>query len=103
MGRTIKNLETVIRDLNGSPLGGEEAPITVGSVISNSIARGQSAEPARAMKVALSIYEATDSVALEDADFALAKKAVEADQVLNNMAKAAALETFEDAEVDADA
>lgn len=95
MSRTIKNLDTILHDLDGRPLGGTDSPITVGSVISNSIARGQSEEPARAMKVALSIYEATDSIDLEDADFALARDAVKADQVLNNMAKAAALTIFE--------
>ncbi|KKL81892.1 hypothetical protein LCGC14_1990230 [marine sediment metagenome] len=103
MSRTIKNLDTIICDLAGDPLRGTDGPIAVRSVISNSIARGHSDEPARAMKVALSIYEAKKTVTLEDSDFKLAKGAVEADQVLNNMAKAAAFAALEAAEVGADA
>jgi hypothetical protein len=69
----------------------EGEKITVGSIIANSLARGSSNDPVRAMEVALKIHRAKGDIELEDADFALAERAVKEDTTINNMAKAAAL------------
>lgn len=98
MSRTLKNLGAEVLTLSGVPLRTEEGPASVGSIIGNCIAGGLSQEPARAMKVALQIYGAKTEVTLEDADFNLARQVIQTDQNLNNLAKAAALSVFEEAE-----
>ena len=85
LSEPILNLDgEVLREINGKE-------ITVGSIIANSLARGSSEEPVRAMDIAIKIHNANGDIKLEDADFALAERAVKEDRLINNMAKAAAL------------
>lgn len=65
-------------------------PETVGRMMANVLARGQSNDPVKAMMIAMQIY-GTKAVELEDADFALVKEAVDGDKLLTNLGKAALL------------
>jgi len=95
--KTLTGLEEVATGLDGQPLvdpGGKS--VVAKSLIANALARGQGNEPARAMSVAMQIYHCTNELQLDDADAELARQAVLADQVLTNLAKAAALKVFGD-------
>jgi len=99
MSQILNGLSNLLLGLDGEPLrDANEQTIALKAVIANTLARGQSPEPARAMAVALQIYNADSSVKLEDADFAMAREAVEKDELLHNMAKAAALTLFTERE-----
>lgn len=89
--RKLTGLGKPILNLDGQPLMAENGPITVGLIIANSLARGSSEEPVRAMAIALKVHNAKGDIELEDADFAMAEQAVKEDRAINNMAKAAAL------------
>ena len=89
--KTLIGLSKPVLNLDGESLREGIKEITVGSIIANSLARGSSAEPVRAMDVALKIHNAEGDIELEDADFALIEQAVQEDRLINNMAKAAAL------------
>ena len=65
-------------------------PETVGRMLANVLARGQSADPVKAMMIAMQIHGAK-SVDLEEADFALVKETVDKDQMLTNLGKAVLL------------
>jgi len=65
-------------------------PETVGRMMANVLARAQSADPVKAMMIAMQIHGAK-AVEIEDADFALVQEAVEKDQLLTNLGKAALL------------
>ena len=65
-------------------------PETAGRMMANVLARGQSNDPIKAMMVAMQIHGAK-AVELEDADFALVQEAVDKDQLLTNLGKAALL------------
>ena len=54
------------------------------------LARAQSADPVKAMMLAMEIH-GTKSVDLEEADFALVQEAVDQDKLLTNLGKAALL------------
>lgn len=92
--KTLAGLDKPILNLDGQPLGDGNNPITVGMIIANSLARGSSDDPVRAMAVALKVHNAKGDIDLEDADFVVAEKAVKEDRTINNMAKAAALGTL---------
>ena len=96
MSKTLTGLSKIVMSLEGKALTqvDQVTPITCGSIIGNSLAKGQSDDPVRAMAIALKIYSAKDKLDLEDADFRLALKAVKDDNILNNMAKAAALDVL---------
>jgi len=79
-------------NFDGQPMTDGKGPVTIGSLIANALATGQSqGQEVRVMDLALRIFKAKDSLELEDIDFALVRETVVANQVLNNMAKAAAL------------
>ena len=65
-------------------------PETVGRMLANVLARGQSSDAVKAMMIAMEIH-GQKSVDLEDADFALVQEAVDKDQMLTNLGKAALL------------
>lgn len=93
MSKTLFGLDKAITGLDGRPLVEPDgAPVIPRTLLANALARGQShGQEARAMDVALRVYNAKDSIELEDADYVLLKQAVEQDQILNNLAKTAAL------------
>lgn len=94
--KTVAGLNGQLHDIAGNPVAEADGrPTTIKMLLANVIARGQSNEPIRAVELALRIYHAEDgSVELEDADFNLAKRAVEADQLTTDLAKAAILKTL---------
>lgn len=98
--KTLAGLAKALRGLDGEPLMDEnERIIALGPILANSLARGQADEPARAMNLALKIFNhAEDMIELEDSDYDMVKEAVARDQLLNNMSKAACLELFGHAE-----
>ena len=90
--KKLVGLSKSVLNLDGKPLVEVDGSVvTVGSILANSLARGNSQEPARAMAIALKIYKAEGDLEIEDADFALVESTLVADQLINNMAKAATL------------
>lgn len=101
--KTLKNLNAPVLGLDRQPLvepGG--SPLAVKNLLANALARGQSDEPARAMSIALRIYEADGTTELEDADYELLRSTLQKDPFLNNMAKVAALTALGEPEADAE-
>ena len=98
--RKLNSLTNAVTGLDGQPIvnqvgvNPDGAPIlvpeTVGRMMANVLARGQSADSVKAMMIAMQIHGST-SVELEDADFALVQEAVAKDQMLTNLGKAALL------------
>ena len=84
--KKLNSLTNPLTGLDGQPIGEE----TVGKMMANVLARAQSADSVRAMMIAMEIHGAK-SVDLEDADFALVQEAVDKDQMLTNLGKAALL------------
>ena len=84
--KKLNSLTNPLTGLDGQPIGEE----TVGKMLANVLARAQSADSVRAMMIAMEIHGAK-SVDLEDADFALVQEAVDKDQMLTNLGKAALL------------
>ena len=84
--KKLNSLTNPLTGLDGQPIGEE----TVGKMMANVLARAQSADSVRAMMIAMEI-EGAKSVDLEDADFALVQEAVDKDQMLTNLGKAALL------------
>lgn len=74
----------------------ERRPVTIGRLIANVLAGGQSAEPARAMSIAMRLYACPGDIELEDADYALVLEAIQSAQ-LANISKAAALAVLDGA------
>ena len=90
--KTIIGLDKPISGLDGKPLTDLDGKQTkVKEVIANSIARGASQNPMKAMEVAQKVYQSNNKLDLDDADVNLAKEAVEKDQIYNDMAKSGAL------------
>ena len=89
--RKLTGLSEEVCGLDGTALIENGRVITVGFLIANALARGASAEPIRAMDIALRVYNADGVLELEDADFALAREAVEKDTLMSNLAKAPTL------------
>lgn len=100
--KTLKGLDQPVLNLDGStavePRDGkaEPVPVLIRSLIANAVARGQSADPVGAMKIALDIHTAKAELKLENADFDIVKASVIADQGLTNLGKAAALSVLDD-------
>ena len=86
--KPIEGLDGELIIVGGTP----EKPVheTVGRMMSSVLARAQSDDPVKAMMIAMEIHGA-ESVDLEDANFALVKEAVDKDQMLTNLGKAALL------------
>jgi len=84
-GQPIVNQVGILPD--GKPI---LVPETVGPMMANVLARGQSADAVRAMMIAMQIH-GQKAVDLEDADYALVRETVEKDQMLTNLGKAALL------------
>ena len=84
--KKLNSLTNPLTGLDGQPIGEE----TVGKMMANVLARAQSADSVRAMMIAMEIHGAK-SVDLEGADFALVQEAVDKDQMLTNLGKAALL------------
>jgi len=84
--KKLNSLTNPLTGLDGQPIGEE----TVGKMMANVLARAQSADSVRAMMIAMEIH-GQKSVDLEDADFALVQEAVDKDQMLTNLGKAALL------------
>jgi len=98
--KKLNSLTNAVTDLDGTPLGNQVGvkpdgtPIiieeTIGKMLAKVLARGQSADPVKAMMLAMEIH-GTKSVDLEEADFALVQEAVDQDKLLTNLGKAALL------------
>lgn len=89
--KTLEKLGTPIHSLGGQVVVDEGGSIiTVGHIIGNALAGGQSPEPARMMKLALQFYDCPESLEIEGADFTLVLKTVQ-ESTLANISKAAAL------------
>ena len=96
--KKLNSLTNPILDLDGLPtmkqLGTnpDGSPIlvveTIGRTLANVLARGRSADPVKAMMIAMQIYGAK-SVELEDTDFALVKDVFDKDPLLSNLGSAA--------------
>lgn len=103
--RKLEKLGVPIMGLDGRPaLDGDErtplaerGPIPIGRFIANVLAGVQSAEPARAMSIAMRLYNCPGELKLEDADYTLVLKAIQ-DASLANISKAAALAVLEGTE-----
>lgn len=96
--KKLAGLAANVLGLDGVPIivgGTPEKPVyeTVGRMIANVLARGQSDDPVRAMMVALEIHS-SKAVDLEDADFELVTESVNKDQLLTNLGKAACLKAL---------
>jgi len=85
--KKLNSLTNPILGLDGLPISDEVGIQTVGRMMANVVARGQSTDSVRAMMLAMRIHS-EKSVDLEDADFDLVKEAVEKDQMLTNLGKA---------------
>lgn len=96
MSKILSNLSKPITGLDGKTIVEVDGRTTVsaGKLIANALAGGQSSEPARAMDVALKIYNASNEITLEEADFAMVKDAIDKNQGFSNLAKAAVLEVL---------
>ena len=95
----LKGLNKPILGLDGQTLkepGGK--PITPGALLGNSLARGKSSEPARAVALAIKIYEAGNTLELDHNDLNLVKRGVTDDNMLNNLALNAINKVFDEAE-----
>ena len=105
MAKRLTGLSAPALGLDGTPL--RNAPsepegigevILIKSVLANAVARGQSADPVRAMEVARKVYSADSQVVLDDQDIELLRCSLRGDRVLNDMAKAAGLIVLDGAE-----
>lgn len=99
--KKLAGLNARITGLDGeaAPTGGTpEEPTyeTVGRMLANVLARGQSEDAVKAMMLAMEIYGAK-TLELEDADFNLVQAAVDSDTALTNLGKAALLNVLNDA------
>lgn len=98
--KKLNNLTNSITGLDGQPIVNQVGinpdgtpilvPETVGRMMANVLARAQSNDSVKAMMIAMQIHGAK-AVELEDADFALVQEAVDKDQLLTNLGKAALL------------
>ena len=97
--KTLTGLSKPALALDGQPLIDQDGkPSLIKGIIANCIARGQSKDPMRARDVALKFYHSNNKLEMDDADVELARAAVQDDQVLNNMGKAAAITVLDEAE-----
>jgi hypothetical protein len=95
LSKKLKGLSAALTGVNGKVLlDSNDEPETVKALIANSLARGKSPDPVRAMMVAMSIYSAGDEIDVEDADLALIEKAVKEDTLLTNLGKAAIIKVL---------
>jgi len=94
--KKLNSLTNPITGLDGAPIMDEIGVQTVGRMLANVLARGQSADPVKAMMVAMQIHS-QKSVDLEEAEFAFVKEAVEKDVMLTNLGKAAMLTALDGA------
>jgi len=92
--KKLNSLTNPLTGLDGQPIGEE----TVGKMMANVLARAQSADSVRAMMIAMEIHgqksvdlEDADFALVQEADFALVQEAVDKDQMLTNLGKAALL------------
>jgi hypothetical protein len=93
MAKVLSGLNKPLLDLDKKPfVDPTNNKLLIKSIIANCLAKSSSEDPVRAMKIALDIHNSNDTLTLEDADFELIKKALLEDKLLNNIAKAAALE-----------
>ena len=105
--KKIAGLDDLLCGLDGKPaLDGDERtplnerrPVTIGHLIANVLAGSQSAEPARAMSIAMRLYAGPGDLELEDADYTLVHEAIKS-APLANISKAAALAVLDGAESD---
>lgn len=95
--KRVAGLNETLCNLDGSALTENGRTFTIGYLVATAIARGGGDDPVRAMDIALRIYNAEDSVDLEDADFALAQQLVQKD-AMTNLAKAAVLTALQNAQ-----
>ena len=94
--RKLEKLGAPILALGGQVVVDDQgSSISVGRVIANALAGGQSPEPVRMMKLALQFYDCPETLELEDADYTLVLKTVQA-AALSNLSKASALAVLED-------
>lgn len=93
--KKLTGLNEGILNLDGQNLlDGDGKKVVIKTIIANVLARGSSQEPARVMDLALKIYNAKDEIEIEDNDLTLIKEAIEKDQLMNNIAKAATLKVL---------
>ena len=100
--KQLLGLNMVIRDLDDRPIlvEADGDPLKVTFALSSCLARGQSTDPMRAMKVAHDLmHEKKDSIDLDDQDVALLKKVVTEDRLYTNLVKAVLLAQLEIVEV----
>jgi len=88
--KKLNSLQNPVLGLDGKPILDEIGIQTTGRMLANVISRAQSADPVRAMMLAMRIHS-EKAVDLEDADFTLVKEAVDKDQLLTNLGKAVLL------------
>lgn len=84
----LTGLNEVVKDLDGNPL-----DIQAGRLVANCIMGSQQKDAVRAYSIAVKINEADEAIELEDADYKMAKQAVESSQ-LPVMTKKYALDCF---------
>ena len=101
--KKLNGLTNPVTGLDGQPITNQVGPNsdgvsilvpeTVGHMLANTLARAQSSDSVLAMMIAMRIYK-EDSVNLEDAEFVLVQEAINKDQLLTNLGKAALVTTL---------
>ena len=96
--KKVTGLDAPLRSLAGiAVVDGERKPIVMGRIIANLLAGSPNKEPARAMSIAMQLYDCPETLELEDADHALVLKVVQESE-LASISKAPALAVLEGAE-----
>ncbi len=95
MAKLLKGLNETLKDFDGNELkDADNLPITIKTLIKNSIASTKADDSIRAMDLALKIHNANNQLEVEDADFNLIKKAVDDNPALVNSIKAPILKVL---------
>ena len=87
-------MEESLTGLDGTPI----PEVKIKQVLANSIAGGNSPEPAKFMNIALGIWNSTNEFKISNEDFGDIRTMIERDLTMSNIAKASLLKVFELAE-----
>lgn len=95
--KEITGLDTVITEIDGETavFNRYGNPLDVKTGLAGILVQASSADPARAMKLAVDLQKAEDSLEVESADLQVMLETVKADRTYTNLVRAAVLNVLE--------
>lgn len=97
--KTITHLTTLVRDLNDESILHDGSPLTIRSVLTACIVRGQNQDPVRMIELAHRLFHHEgDTFDVDDADLKVLQETIRTDRLYTDIVKAPLLEMLKAAE-----